>query len=191
MLRQIGYANVGNWMGYAAGLALPSVILILLFGQTRIFFVMSRDGLLPNVLSKVHPKWKTPYVVTMITGAFVALCAGFLPVGELADYANAGTLYAFGMVAAALLILRKKDGDRPRPFRTPAAWIIAPLTIVGCFYLYISLPIKAVLVLPIWGAIGLLIYFGYGYRHSHMGKGVVEVHSLDDDALEPHVPGGD
>jgi APA family basic amino acid/polyamine antiporter len=191
VLRQIGYANVGNWMGYAAGLALPSVILILLFGQTRIFFVMSRDGLLPAVLSKVHPKWKTPHVVTAITGAFVAVCAGFLPVGELADYANAGTLYAFGMVAVALMILRKTDPDRKRAFRTPAAWLIGPLTVVGCFYLYISLPIKAILVLPIWGALGLLIYFGYGYRHSHLGRGVIEVHDLDDPELEPHIPGTD
>jgi APA family basic amino acid/polyamine antiporter len=191
VLREIGYANVGNWMGYAAGLALPSVILILLFGQTRIFFVMSRDGLLPDVLSRVHPKWKTPHVVTAITGLAVAFCAAFLPVGELADYANAGTLYAFGMVAAALLILRKTDPKRHRPFKTPAAWIIAPLTIVGCAYLYISLPLKAILVLPIWGVIGLFIYFGYSYRHSHLGRGIVEVHDLDENGLEPDVPATD
>jgi APA family basic amino acid/polyamine antiporter len=174
VLRQIGYANVGNWMGYAAGLALPSVILILMFGQTRIFFVMSRDGLLPEVLSRVHPKWKTPYIVTAITGVFVAFAAAFLPVGQLADIANAGTLYAFMMVAIALLILRKREPNRHRPFRTPAAWIVAPLTIVGCIGLYFSLPYEAMAVLPIWGAVGLVIYFLYGYRKSYLGRGMAD-----------------
>src|SRR3546814_1763721 len=103
----IGWSGVGNMIGVAANFALPSVILILLFGQTRIFFVMSRDGLLPEGLSKIHPKWKTPYVVTAITGSLVAVAAAFLPVGQLADIANAGTLYAFMMVAIAVLVLRK------------------------------------------------------------------------------------
>ena len=107
VLRQIGFGAIGNALGYAAILALPSVILILLFGQTRIFFVMARDGLLPEGLSKVHPKWKTPYVVTAITGVVVAVAAAFLPVGQLADIANAGTLYAFLMVAIAVMMLRK------------------------------------------------------------------------------------
>ncbi len=190
VLRTIGYTNVGNWMGYAAFIALPSVILILLFGQTRIFFVMSRDGLLPQVLSRVHPKWKTPHIVTAITGVVVAFAAAFLPVGELADYANAGTLYAFMMVAIALLLLRKRDPDRARPFRVPAIWFVAPATIAGCIYLYASLPMKAVLLLPIWGAIGLVLYFAYGYRHSHVGRGIdSDGTTLDPEGLEPPVPG--
>ena len=127
-------------LGIAAFVALPSVILVLLFGQTRIFFVMSRDGLLPNALSKVHPKWKTPHVVTAITGVAVAFAAAFLPVGALADIANAGTLYAFMMVAIAVLILRKTEADRPRSFRTPAVWFVAPATIVGCIFLFFNLP---------------------------------------------------
>ena len=134
---------------------------------------------------------ETPYVVTAITGGVVALFAGFLPVGQLVDYANAGTLYAFAMVAAALLILRRKDPDRPRSFRTPAAWIIAPLTIAGCTYLYLSLPLSSILVLPAWGIIGLVIYFGYGHRHSHLGKGIVEVPDFDDGDLEPGKTGAD
>ncbi len=190
VLRTIGYTNVGNWMGYAAFIALPSVILILLFGQTRIFFVMSRDGLLPPILSRVHPKWKTPHIVTAITGVVVAFAAAFLPVGELADYANAGTLYAFMMVAIALLLLRKRDPNRARPFRVPGIWFVAPATIVGCVYLYVSLPIKAVLLLPIWGAIGLVLYFAYGYRHSHVGLGIdVDGTTLDPEGLNPPVPG--
>jgi len=176
VLRTIGYSTVGNAVGYAAILALPSVILILLFGQTRIFFVMARDGLLPDGLSKVHPKWKTPYVVTGITGAVVAVAAAFLPVGQLADIANAGTLYAFFMVAIAVMVLRKTNPDRKRSFRTPALIVIGPLTILGCLFLFFNLPFAAMLVLPIWSAIGLLIYLGYSRSHSHLGQGRVEVH---------------
>ncbi|WP_277967822.1 amino acid permease [Sphingomonas echinoides] len=172
VLRQIGFSQVGNMLGYAAFIALPSVILVLLFGQTRIFFVMSRDGLLPAAWSKVHPKWKTPHIVTMITGCAVALAAAFLPVGQLADYANAGTLYAFMMVAIALLVLRKVQPDRKRSFRTPFAWVVAPLTIVGCLFLFFNLPLVAMLVLPGWGLIGLLIYFLYSRQRSHVGRGL-------------------
>jgi APA family basic amino acid/polyamine antiporter len=191
VLRTIGYGQVGNMLGYAAFLALPSVILILLFGQTRIFFVMSRDGLLPDGLSKVHPKWKTPYVVTAITGVGVAFAAALLPVGQLADIANAGTLYAFFMVALAVMLLRKRDPGRQRAFRVPGLWLVGPLTMVGCLGLYLLLPIAAILVLPIWGAVGLLIYYGYSYRASHLGRGLVEVHEPEIHDIAPPIPGVD
>jgi APA family basic amino acid/polyamine antiporter len=184
VLRTIGYGTIGNMLGYAAFIALPSVILILLFGQTRIFFVMSRDGLLPEFLSTVHPKWKTPHIVTAITGATVAFAAAFLPVGQLADIANAGTLYAFMMVAIAVWILRKRDPDRERAFRVPALPLVAVLTIGGCLFLFFNLPLAAMLVLPIWGAIGLVIYYLYSYRMSHVGRGLVEVHEIDPDIPE-------
>ncbi|MCM8729611.1 amino acid permease [Hephaestia sp. GCM10023244] len=187
VLRMIGWSGIGNMIGIAANFALPSVILILLFGQTRIFFVMSRDGLLPEGLSKIHPKWKTPYVVTAITGVAVAIAAAFLPVGQLADIANAGTLYAFMMVAIAVLILRKTQADRPRSFRTPFIWVIAPLTVAGCIFLFFNLPTAAMMVLPIWGVIGLFVYFAYGYRKSQLARGIVEVVSMDDE--EPLTPG--
>jgi len=189
VLRSIGFSAVGNMLGVAAFLALPSVILVLLYGQTRIFFVMSRDGLLPEVLSTVHPKFKTPYVVTAITGGLVALGAAFFPVGQLADISNAGTLYAFMFVAIALLVLRNKDAMRKRHFRVPAAWLIAPLTIVGCIFLFFNLPTQAMLFLPIWGAIGLVLYFAYGRRMSHLGRGVVEVHEPEYADIEPDIPG--
>lgn len=185
VLRQIGFSGVGNMLGIAAFVALPSVILILLFGQTRIFFVMSRDGLLPEGLSKIHPKWKTPYVVTAITGSVVAFAAAFLPVGQLADIANAGTLYAFFMVALAVMLLRKSEPNRPRPFRTPALWLVGPLTMAGCVFLFINLPFEAMIVLPSWAIIGFVIYFAYGYRKSHLGQGRVEVHESD---LEQNAP---
>jgi len=185
VLREIGFSSVGNALGVAAFLALPSVILVLIFGQTRIFFVMSRDGLLPEVLSRVHPKWKTPHVVTLVTGAAVAFAAAFLPVGQLADIANSGTLYAFMMVAIAVLLLRKQQPDRHRPFRAPLLWLIAPLTVIGCLFLFFNLPTEAMAVLPIWAAIGLVIYFAYGRRRSHLALGRTEVHESDADLPPP------
>ncbi|HWT13088.1 MAG TPA: amino acid permease [Allosphingosinicella sp.] len=191
VMRTIGFGAIGDAVGYAAILALPSVILILLFGQTRIFFVMSRDGLLPDSLSKVHPKWKTPYVVTALTGIVVAIAAAFLPVGQLADIANAGTLYAFFMVAIAVMLLRRRDPDRPRKFRVPALWLVGPLTIAGCLFLFFNLPQAAMLVLPIWTAIGFLVYFGYSRRNSHLGRGIVEVHEPEIHDIAPGIPGVD
>ncbi|MCJ7420969.1 amino acid permease [Sphingomicrobium astaxanthinifaciens] len=191
VLREIGYSRIGNILGVAAFLALPSVILVLLFAQTRIFFVMSRDGLLPEVLSRVHPKWKTPHVVTAITGLVVAIGAAFFPVGQLADIANAGTLYAFLMVAVAVMVLRRTDPHRPRSFRTPMLWLVGPATIFGCGFLFLNLPREAMLVLPAWTAIGILVYALYGYRKSHLGRGLVEVHEPEIHDLEPAIPGVD
>ncbi len=187
VLREIGFSKIGNMLGVAAFVALPSVILILLFGQTRIFFVMSRDGLLPEKLSEIHPKWKTPHVVTAITGCAVAFAAAFLPVGQLADIANAGTLYAFMMVAISVMILRKTEPNRPRSFKTPMLWFVGPATIIGCVFLFFNLPFEAMLVLPIWGAVGFVIYFLYGYRKSHVGLGIIDVHEDDADAPKPPV----
>ncbi len=175
VLRQIGWSGVGNALGIAAFLALPSVILVLIFGQTRIFFVMARDGLLPEKLSTVHPKFKTPHIVTLMTGGVVAVGAAFFPVGKLADISNAGTLYAFMMVAIALLVLRSRDPGRKRAFRVPAAWIIAPLTVAGCMFLFLNLPIDAMLFLPGWGVLGIVIYLVYSRGKSHLGHGIVEV----------------
>ncbi|MDR7103114.1 amino acid permease [Croceicoccus sp. BE223] len=182
VLRVIGFSGIGNMLGIAAFLALPSVILVLIFGQTRIFFVMARDGLLPERLSAVHPKYKTPHVVTAITGIVVAIGAAFFPVGQLADISNAGTLYAFMMVAIAVMVLRRRDPSRQRAFKVPAVWIVAPLTIAGCLFLFFNLPVGAMLFLPVWAAIGMVIYFAYSRGASHLGRGIVEV--VDDVAGE-------
>lgn len=187
VLRAINYTWAGDLIGLAANLALPSVILMMLYGQTRIFFVMARDGLLPEKLATVHPKWKTPYIVTAITGVFVAIAAALLPVGQLADISNSGTLFAFFMVSVAVLILRVRDPHRARPFRTPLVWVVAPIAAIGCVLLFFNLPPEAMLVLPIWGILGLVFYFLYGYRKSHLGRGHVEVH--EDDADIPPAPG--
>ncbi len=188
VMRVIGHPRIGDFIGLAANLALPSVILMMLFGQTRIFFVMARDGLLPEKLADIHPKWKTPHKVTLMTGIFVAIAAALFPVGQLADISNSGTLFAFFMVGIAVLLLRIKDPNRHRPFRTPFVWIVAPLAIAGTVFLYINLPFEAKIVLPIWGAIGLVFYYLYGYRKSYLGRGIVDVHEDDADAPPQPVP---
>ncbi|HKR89802.1 MAG TPA: amino acid permease [Phenylobacterium sp.] len=187
-LRTIGFAKIGNLIGLAAGLALPSVVLMMMYGQTRIFFVMSRDGLLPEGLSKVHPKFHTPHVITMITGVFVALFSAFFPVGVLADVSNSGTLFAFAMVAIAVMVLRRTDPGRARPFRTPAVMVVAPLAAAGCVYLFFSLSKETQILFFGWAAVGLLVYFLYGYRKSNVARGVVETPELSADAPHIHIP---
>jgi APA family basic amino acid/polyamine antiporter len=188
-LREIGWPQIGNLVGLAAGLALPSVVLMMMFGQTRVFFVMSRDGLLPEVLSKIHPKFHTPYVITILTGLAVSAFAAFFPVGMLADVSNSGTLFAFAMVSIAVFVLRRTDPGRRRPFRTPGVAIVAPLSIVGCVYLFFSLSNETITLFFSWAAIGLFVYFLYGRRMSHVGRGLVEVHEAEVAPIEPPVPG--
>ncbi len=193
VLRMLGFAKMGNLIGIAAALALPSVILMMLFGQTRIFFTMARDGLLPDKLSAVHPKFHTPHVITMITGVAVSLFAGLFPVGILADISNSGTLFAFALVAVAVLILRRTQPDRKRPFRTPLAWIVCPLAVAGCLFLFYSLsghvpvlgvgPVRTQVFFVLWAVLGLAIYFLYGYRRSHLAPGNAPAH--EGPALEP------
>ncbi len=175
VLRTIGYVHIGNLIGVAAFLALPSVVLMMMYGQTRVFFVMARDGLLPPALASVHPRFKTPHVVTAFTGVVVMLMAAFLPVGKLADYSNSGTLFAFAMVAVSVMVLRRTDPTRARPFRTPVVYVVAPLAIIGCVILYVKLELTAILVLPGWGFVGLLVYFFYSRSRSHVGRGIVDV----------------
>jgi basic amino acid/polyamine antiporter, APA family len=187
-LREIGWPQIGNLLGLAAGLALPSVILMMMFGQTRIFFVMSRDGLLPAAFSKIHPKFNTPHVITILTGIAVALFAAFFPVGQLANISNSGTLFAFAAVSIAVLVIRRTDPGRHRPFRTPAVWVMAPLSILGCLYLFISLDHKSIILFLVWAAIGLLVYFGYSRSRSHVGRGIIDVSEADPNAPPQPVP---
>jgi APA family basic amino acid/polyamine antiporter len=168
VLDQIGWKKVSQLIGLAAFLALPSVILMMLFGQTRIFFSMARDKLLPfnEQLTRMHPKFNSPHVVTIITGLGVTAFAAFFPVGVLADITNSGTLFAFLSVALGVMILRKRDPDRVRPFRAPFVWIVGPLAIGGCAFLLFSLPLRTQVTFFIWAGIGLLVYAAYGYRKS-------------------------
>ena len=188
-LREIGWPQIGNLIGLAAILALPSVVLMMMFGQTRIFFVMSRDGLLPEFLSRIHPRFHTPHVITILTGIFVSAFAAFFPVGILADISNSGTLFAFAMVAIAVLVLRRTDPERRRPFRTPAVTVVAPLAAIGCVYLFASLSWETIIMFFSWAIAGLLIYFLYSRRASHLGRGLVEVHEAEIAEIEPRIPG--
>ena len=172
VLRNLGWPSVGDWVAGAAIIALPSVVLMMLYGQTRILFTMARDGLLPAKLAEVHPTYHTPHVVTWITGLFVSLFAAFFPVDILADISNAGTLFAFFAVALGVMVLRKTDPNRPRPFRTPAIWVVGPLAMAGCVLLFFSLGWNPTIkFFCFWAVVGLVVYFVYGRRRSHLANG--------------------
>ena len=172
VLREVGHPFFGQLVALAATIALPSVVLLMMYGQTRIFFVMARDGLLPAGLSAVHKKFRTPWIITIVTGAVVAVFAAFLPVGQLADYSNSGTLFAFAAVSLGVMILRFTDKDRVRPFRTPLLFVVAPASIVGCLVLFLSLDSKSKGLFAVWTVIGLIFYFCYGFWNSNVRRGV-------------------
>ena len=174
VMRAIGHPLASKLLQIAAGVALPSVILMMMFGQTRIAFVMARDGLLPEPLSRIHPRFKTPHVITALTGVFVALFAALFPVGQLADISNSGTLFAFAAVTVGVMMLRIKDPGRRRPFRAPLLWAVAPLATAGCLFLFTQLSFYTLKLFFAWAAIGLVIYFIYGRRRSHVGRGIVD-----------------
>jgi APA family basic amino acid/polyamine antiporter len=179
VMSTLGHPRVAVMIELAAIVALPSVILMMMFGQTRIFFTMSRDGLLPNVFSKVHPRFFTPHVITYVTGIVVSLCAALFPVGKLADTSNAGTLLAFAMVSVGVMVLRRTQPGRKRPFRTPLVWIVCPLAVAGCLLLFVNLSVVAKVVFLVWAVVGLIFYRLYGYKRSQMSPEQI-THALDD-----------
>ncbi len=153
-------------LGAVAGLT--SVLLVLLLGQSRVFFAISRDGLLPPAFSRVHPRFRTPYIPTIITGIAVGLTSAFLPIQEIAELTNIGTLFAFVLVCIGVWILRHADPGRKRPFATPLVPWVPILGVVFCVYLMASLPALTWMRFFVWLAAGLVIYFTYGRRHSRV-----------------------
>ena len=166
ILREIGSPGVATIVAAAAVIALPTVLLAFLYGQSRIFLVMARDGFLPLSLATVNPKRGTPVRITIITAVLVAIIAGVMPIDAIAALANAGTLAAFIAVSVAMLVLRRRDPEAKRSFRTPFAWVVGPVAVIGCLYLFASLPVKTQEYFLIWNAIGLVVYFGYGRARS-------------------------
>jgi APA family basic amino acid/polyamine antiporter len=167
ILRSVGHGGVAEFIGGAAVVALPTVILAFLFGQSRIFFVMARDGLLPAGLAKVDARSGAPVRMTIATAVLVAILAGMAPLADIAALANAGTLTAFAAVSLCLLVLRRREPDRPRMFRAPLAWIIAPAAILGCLYLFWNLQPKTQIFFAAWNALGLVCYFAWRAARPH------------------------
>jgi APA family basic amino acid/polyamine antiporter len=155
-------------LGAIAGLS--SVILVLLLGQPRVFYAMSRDGLLPPFFGRIHPRFKTPHVTTMITGVVVAIAAGILPISILGEMVSIGTLLAFAIVCGGVLVLRYRQPELPRPFKTPWMPVVPILGMLSCVYLMITLPWPTWERLIIWLVVGMAIYFAYGRRHAALAR---------------------
>jgi basic amino acid/polyamine antiporter, APA family len=160
------------WMHFTLALgaviSMTAVLLVFQLGQTRIFYSMSRDGLLPAVFRRIHPRYGTPFGVTIVTGLLVAIGSSILDDDETYDLTNIGTLFAFLIVCVGVLVLRITDPHRPRPFRVPAVWLVAPLGAAACVLVMTGLPATAWKRFGVWMALGIVFYFVYGYRHSRL-----------------------
>jgi basic amino acid/polyamine antiporter, APA family len=165
--------NLGGWsavIGGAAVLAFPTVIMVFMYGQSRIFFVMARDRLLPGRLAKVNSKTGTPIAVTIFTGLVAAVIAGLAPLKLIAELANSGTLCAFVAVALSMMLLRVRDPGRKRVFRAPLWWLVGPAAIAGCAYLFWNLPGLTQKLFFVWNGVGILVYALYGVRKSRLAR---------------------
>jgi APA family basic amino acid/polyamine antiporter len=165
-----GYSRVSWLVALGAALSMATVLLVFQYGQPRIFFAMARDGLLPSWAARVNAKTRIPYATTLVTGVLVALAALVGDAAETYDLTNIGTLFAFAIVCAGVLVLRIMEPERPRPFRVPAVWAIAPLGMAACLFVMYGLPGSAWERFAIWLAIGAIVYVGYGYRHSNLRR---------------------
>jgi APA family basic amino acid/polyamine antiporter len=167
-LELAGLPTAGAIVAFGAIVSITAVLLVFQYGQPRIFFAMARDGLLPKWAARVHPKYRTPHVTTVVTGLVVAVGALFMDENEIYDLTNIGTLSAFAIVCVGVLALRRIDPERPRPFRVPALPVVSLLGAAACLYVILGLPATAKWRFLVWLAVGIALYFAYGFRHSHL-----------------------
>ncbi|MCC6390220.1 MAG: amino acid permease, partial [Bryobacterales bacterium] len=165
-LKSIGMDNIRALVTTGALGGMLSSMLVFQYGQARVWFAMSRDGLLPTVFSRVHTRFHTPYVSTWVAGLAVGIPAGIWDIGTFADLSNIGTLFAFSLVSAGVLVLRRKQPTRPRGFRVPFVPVLPILSILFCFVLMMSLPLETWIRFFVWLIIGLVLYYFFGRRHS-------------------------
>jgi basic amino acid/polyamine antiporter, APA family len=169
------YANIERWgnvfvgiVAFGSVVAHTAVLLVFQLGQPRIFFSMARDGLLPPSFAKVHPRFRTPHVTTILTGVLVGICAMFTSIDEMVDLTNIGTLFAFILVCVGILVLRRRDPHRPRAFKTPWVPVIPILGVISCVVLMLGLPWITWIRFGVWLVAGMLVYFSYGFRKSRL-----------------------
>ncbi|MGE0594180.1 MAG: APC family permease [Vicinamibacterales bacterium] len=167
-LELVGYSRVGWLVALGAAVSMAAVLLVFQYGQPRIFFSMARDGLLPAWAARVDRRTGVPHVTTLVTGVLVAAAALVGDAAETYDLTNIGTLFAFAIVCAGVAVLRVTEPDRPRPFRVPFVWVVAPLGMAACGFVMLGLPAQAWSRFGLWLALGLALYVAYGYRHSRL-----------------------
>ena len=170
VLRQLGYRFGSALVGTGAIAGLTTVLLVMMYAQTRAFFAMSRDGLIPQSICKIHPRFATPHRITIIVGLAVALISGFTPINVIAEMCSVGTLFAFIVSSVGVMLMRHKYPDLARPFRCPAIYVVGTLAIASCGYIMYNLSSMTWERFWIWSALGILVYFLYGYRHSRENK---------------------
>jgi len=167
-LELAGYSGVSWLVALGAAASMSAVLLVFQYGQPRIFYAMARDGLLPAWAARVDPKTRVPYTTTLVTGIVVAVASLVGDAAETYDLTNIGTLFAFALVCAGVLVLRVVEPHRARPFRVPAVWVVAPLGIAACVFVMAGLPYQAWERFAIWLVVGAVCYAAYGYRHSRL-----------------------
>jgi len=170
-LEVAGYRTVGWIVALGAIISMSAVLLVFQYGQPRIFFAMARDGLLPSWAAKISPKRRVPHITTIVTGAFVAIWSLIGDANETYNLTNIGTLFAFALVSAGVLLLRRTEPDRHRPFRVPWVYIVAPVSVLLCIYVMLGLPGETWIRFGVWLVIGIVLYLAYGYGHSRIRQG--------------------
>ncbi|HWR05638.1 amino acid permease [Sporomusa sp.] len=174
-LRAIGMNFGSALVALGAICGITTVLLVFMYGQTRVFLAMARDGMIPQSLVKIHPKYGTPHIITMIAGGVVSVLSGLLPINIIAELCNMGTLFAFILVSIGVWVLRRTQPDVPRPFRCPAVQVVVPLAVLLCGYLIANLPVETLTFFGIWYVIGMIVYFTYSRKHSTLNSQPADV----------------